>query len=152
MNLGANRNGSSKRPKGNDDIKRIELGQCFGPAFCLTNTKWRPSYVMASRDKTLVLRANVNEVDAIMDVRHIIYSFFNLTIANKLVSQSQTAPPLPYSVSSRFRYADNWTQRSDREKLQRASISTGIQTDERRGIISLVQCFHHQGGALSSDV
>jgi|LauGreDrversion4_2_1035121.scaffolds.fasta_scaffold1503381_1 hypothetical protein len=61
------RSGSEKRSK-NFDIKRLELGQCFGPGFCLTNTKWRPSYVMATRDNTLVLRAPVAGVENIMNV------------------------------------------------------------------------------------
>jgi hypothetical protein len=49
-------------------MKLIEIGGCFGPATCLTNTKWKPSFVMASRDNTLALRAPVSQVESIMNV------------------------------------------------------------------------------------
>lgn len=55
-----------KQRKG-DEIKKIEVTQCFGPAFCLTNAKWRPSYVMASRDNTFALKAATSEVEALMN-------------------------------------------------------------------------------------
>jgi hypothetical protein len=62
-------------------MKKIEIGQCFGPAQCLTNVKWRPAFVMASRDNTMVLRAPVLEVESIMNV---IYSLL-IKIANKFI-------------------------------------------------------------------
>jgi len=55
--------------KKGDEIKKIDITQFFGPSFCLTNAKWRPSYVIASRDNTLLIRAKVSDVENIMNVR-----------------------------------------------------------------------------------
>lgn len=54
--------------KKEDEIKKIDITQCFGPAFCLTNQKWRPSYVLASKENTLVLKASIADVEALMNV------------------------------------------------------------------------------------
>ena len=35
----------------------------------LTGNKWRPSFVMAIKDNTLVLRANIEKIDSILSVR-----------------------------------------------------------------------------------
>jgi hypothetical protein len=54
--------------KKEDEIKKVDITQCFGPAFCLTNQKWRPSYVLASKENTLVLKASIADVEALMTV------------------------------------------------------------------------------------
>ena len=66
-------------------MKKIDITQCFGPATVLTNTKWRPSYVIASKDNTLVLRALVSEVEDLMTVR--IY-MLTINTVNKLIGFS----------------------------------------------------------------
>lgn len=73
--------------KKGDEMKKIDITQCFGPATILTNTKWRPSYVIASKDNTLILKALVSEFEELMTVRIIIN--YNL-IANKLIGIAQT--------------------------------------------------------------
>ncbi len=60
--------------KKGDEMKKIDITQCFGPASILTNTKWRPSYVIASKDNTLILRALVSEVEDLMTVRIFIFN------------------------------------------------------------------------------
>ena len=71
--------------KKGDEMKKIDITQCFGPATVLTNTKWRPSYVIASKDNTLVLRALVSEVEDLMTVR--IY-MLTINTVNKLIGFS----------------------------------------------------------------
>ena len=66
--------------KKGDEMKKIDITQCFGPATILTNTKWRPSYVIASKDDTLILRALVSEVEDLMTVSFL----FFINIVNKL--------------------------------------------------------------------
>lgn len=61
--------GVDPQKKKEDEIKKIDITQCFGPAFCLTNQKWRPSYVLASKENTLVLKASIADVEALMTVR-----------------------------------------------------------------------------------
>jgi len=66
--------------KKGDEMKKIDITQCFGPATILTNTKWRPSYVIASKDDTLILRALVSEVEDLMTVSFL----FFINLVNKL--------------------------------------------------------------------
>jgi hypothetical protein len=68
--------------KKGDEMKKIDITQCFGPATILTNTKWRPSYVIASKDNTLILRALVSDVEHLMTVR----ISFLINLVNKLFS------------------------------------------------------------------
>jgi hypothetical protein len=62
--------GVDLQKKKEDEIKKIDITQCFGPAFCLTNQKWRPSYVLASKENTLVLKASIADVEALMTVSY----------------------------------------------------------------------------------
>ena len=45
--------------KKSEDVKAIQICDCFGQYYSLTGSKWRPSFVMAIQDETLVLRAPV---------------------------------------------------------------------------------------------
>ena len=54
--------------KKNDEIKMINVTDCFGTYYCLTGSKWRPSFVIATKDGTLVLKAQVSKIEAMLNV------------------------------------------------------------------------------------
>ncbi|CDW85500.1 UNKNOWN [Stylonychia lemnae] len=53
--------------KKNEDVKQIQIGDCFGQYYSLTGSKWRPSFVLVIKDETMILRAPVTKIDQILN-------------------------------------------------------------------------------------
>eukprot|EP00347_Sterkiella_histriomuscorum_P015136 403358183 len=71
-NQGQTPNEESQAPvtpawKKNEDIKIIQVCDCFGQYYSLTGSKWRPSFVMAIKDDTMILRTPVAKIDQMLN-------------------------------------------------------------------------------------
>lgn len=55
--------------KKSEDVKSIGICDCFGQYYSLTGAKWRPSFVMAIKENTLILKASVLKIDGMLNVR-----------------------------------------------------------------------------------
>ena len=65
-----------------DETKVYNVGDCFGNSYSLTGSKWRPAFVVAASDETIVLKVTVTAIDNILTVSS--YSL-NLILGNKFI-------------------------------------------------------------------